>query len=62
MNLNFGVILFIEIQISLQLNLEQVEKGNWRRRVIDPQIRKSCQETGTKAAGSLMGRGLRGSP
>jgi hypothetical protein len=47
-------------EISSQLNLEQTDEGNWRRRAIDPQNRRSCQETCTEIDGTWGGRGIRG--
>jgi hypothetical protein len=46
--------------MSSQLNLNQADEGNWRIRTIDPQIRRSCQETDTKVVGSWRGGVLEG--
>jgi hypothetical protein len=54
-------VIWNRTEMSFQLNLEEADEGDWGRRAIDSQIRISCQETATQAAGSWSGRGLRGS-
>jgi hypothetical protein len=52
--------LWNRTEISSQFNLEQADQGTRRRKAIDPQIRRSCQDTatkwlGTRARGALEG-------
>jgi hypothetical protein len=52
-------VLWNRTEFSSQFILEQADLGTWRRNVIDPLIRRSCQETATKVVGDQRGIGVR---